>query len=758
LRLCYEEMTRRLGTSTTAAIVATRAPRPAAIVAPILAAISTLGLAALAASGCGARAASMSADEAASGLPSRDAPLELAYDQDLDEARDRYEALATGAPGREELRQSLAGEYARRIRAALDDAEHRYLAHEALMQLASLWTPAELASGAPGMDAHLEDARAVRDVFARAGGDLEAAAALYFLAAADPAARSAEANPYLAEVEEIYTFTNELAVASFGEGAERSRPIEILDAVVQWLPSRAVVDGLVERVRERQIALLGRFRDQGPNADLIRAHGAGLFRASWTIVRALARGGRLDEAPAALAGFESLGNDAQLAEKVGQALGPGAGGAHWLALAAQFQDEDPEQADPGAALRIALEGARRLPDDASLRYAAAALARDMERAVQSIALYEQGMAIAPERDAAEALAELYSIRVAALALAERPHAAQAALAALEKFHAQAQQRWPEKPLEADLATAYASMGRGMIGLGELALARSYLLQSQARRRNHDAVALLGTIALKQDRFAQALEHFEEALAMKADSVYERFERARVLRLAGDAQAGLGRREQAAQRWREAIEAWEALAERVELAPRFQGEMLVESARAHWALGDEDVAVRGFEAAVDVDADGEDTHTTVVSFLITRGDYQRALDTYHRALGNHDMSDYAKVYMSLWMLAEARRRGQQPDPLAYGFLRRREGTLWYDDLARYATGRVGLSALEGRASTRGRRAELWYYEAVLGEAGSERAVRELLERVLATEMVLFFEYDMAKYWLGEGKQRLSRTSP
>lgn len=714
------------------------------------------GILALAvAAGCGARAAK-SADRAA-GLPSADAPLELAYDQDLDEARDRYEALAPGAAGREELRGALAGEYARRLRAILDDAEHRYQAHELLMQLGSLWTPAELAAGAPGMDAYIEDARAVRDVFARAGRDLEAVAALYFLEAADPAVRGRHENPYLAEIEEIYAFTNELAVASFGEGAERSRPIEILGQVVQWLPSRAVVDGLVARVRERQIALLGRFRDQGPTADLIRAHGAGLFRASWTIVRALARSGRLDEAPPLLAGFESLGSDAQLAEKLGRALAPGAEAEQWITLAAQFQHEEPEQADPGAALRILLEGARRLPESAELRYAAAAIARDMERAVQSIALYEQGMAIAPAREAAEALAELYSIRVAALALAERPHAARATLATLEKFHAQAAQRWPGAPLEADLATAYASMGRGMIGLGELALARGYLEQSLAQRRNHDALALLGTIALKQERFEQALAYFEEMLRMKAESPYERFERARVLRLAGDAQAGLGRRELAARRWQEAIDAWQTLAESLDLPPRFQGELLVETGRARWSLGARDEAVRAFETAVDVDADGEDTHTSVVSFLITRGDYERALDTYHRALGNHAMSDYAKVYMSLWMLAEARRRGQAPDPLAHAFLRGREGTLWYDDLARYATGRAGLSALERRASTRGRRAELWYYEAVLGEQRSERAVRALLERVLSTEMLLFFEYDMARYWLTEGTEQLSRAA-
>lgn len=713
---------------------------------------ATLGLA----GGCGARAGSRAAD-GDRGLPSEDAPLELAYDQDLEEARDRYEALAPGAAAREELRRALADEYSRRIRSALGDAEHSYVAYEMLMHMASLWSASELASGAPGMDAYVADARAVRDAFARAGADLEAAGALYFLDAADPAVRNGDENPYRVELEEIFTYGDELAVARFGDGAEHARPIEILEEVIDWLPSPAVVEGLVARVRERQTALLTVFRDKGPNADLIRAHGAGVFRASYTIVRALARGGQLDQAPAALAGFESLGSDAELAKQVANALAPEADADDWLALAKVFEHEDPEQADPGASLRILLEGARRLPRSAELRYAAAGIAREMDHDAQAIALYEQGMAIAPARDAAEALAELYRVRVAGLALAERPHAARKALAALETFHAEAAKRWAKEPLSTDLAQAYAAMARGMVGLGELAVARAYLEKSQAQRRNHEALELLGTMALKQDRFEQASAYFEEALGMPAKEIYAQFERARVLRLAGDALAGLGKRSEANKRWQQSIEAWLTLAQGVELPPRFQGELLIETAKANWALGDQDTAVRAFETAVDVDANGEDTHTAVVSFLITRGDYERALDTFHRALGNHAISDYAKVYMSLWMLAEARLRGQHADPLALAFLRGRSGTLWYDELARYATGRAGLSALEDRANTRGRRAELWYYEAVLGDAGSERAVRALLERVVQTDMLLFFEYDMARFWLSEGTDRLSRAS-
>jgi hypothetical protein len=140
----------------------------------------------------------------------------------------------------------------------------------------------------------------------------------------------------------------------------------------------------------------------------------------------------------------------------------------------------------------------------------------------------------------------------------------------------------------------------------------------------------------------------------------------------------------------------------------------------------------------------------VAFLIVRNQYERALDAYHRALGSPEIGAYFKVYISLWVLAEARRQGLPPDPLARDFLASRDGTLWYDDLARYATGRMTLEALRARATTRSRRAELLYYQAVLGtDRRHPDQSRRLLQGVVATEMVLFFEYDMARHWLRQG---------
>src|SRR5690606_13943305 len=242
-----------------------------------------------------------------------------------------------------------------------------------------------------------------------------------------------------------------------------------------------------------------------------------------------------------------------------------------------------------------------------------------------------------------------------------------------------------------------------------------------------------------------------ALAEKAEEPGERYQQCRILRLLGEAHLAGGDEEQAASRFRAAMVAWHALAKEVRLPPPYLAEALVEQGKILWRLGERDTALVAFDAAVDADPDGASTHADVVAFLIVRGEYERALDAYHRALGSRAIDDYFKVYMSLWVLAEARRQGRPVDPVAREFLAGRDGPLWYDDLARFAGGRLALDALESRATTRGRRAELLYYSAVLGgdlRRDPARA-RRLLQGVVATGMVLFFEYEMAQHWLANG---------
>lgn len=664
--------------------------------------------------------------------PPRDAPYELASDSDRAAVRATFEALSPGADERAATRERLAAEYARRATAALE-ARKLEDAFASVRELLTLWRPAEIRAGAPGLAPHAGELRAAKARFARAGGDVEAVTLLAALAVVDDEHRGV----YEAEIEEIFAFSDDLAIAEHGDGAQRARPIEILETAATTFPSPLVVDRLVALYRERQQAIDSLFRRSGADVALIQAHGESVLRTSWHIVRVLARAGRIDEAPAALASVHGIGDDARLRRELEGAL-RGDDALGWVRLAAAFRGED---GDLHAALALCREAIRRHPQQAAGYLAAGDTARALDSIPLAIRFYERGLALDPDhQEASSHLAGLYEYRVADLAFHDRPQAAKAALAELERFHARAT-RALDEPLEPDLASAYAAMGRGLVSLGELDEARRYLTRSLEVRPTLEALEHLGTVALKRGKFEDALRHLERALELPHDDLAARFQRIVLMRLAGESHAGAGREARAQAYLTAALRAWNQLTSEHELSRPYLAQSLVERGKLSWALDHREVAITAFETAVDVHPSGSALSADLVAFLLMRGEYRLALDIYHRAVGNAEVDNYFKVYMSLWVLAEAEARGAEPDPVARDFLDDRDGRLWYDALARLATGRAEPDELRQAATTRGRRAELLYYLAVLGSA-DPATERRLLQGVLDSGMVLFFEYEMA----------------
>jgi tetratricopeptide (TPR) repeat protein len=285
-------------------------------------------------------------------------------------------------------------------------------------------------------------------------------------------------------------------------------------------------------------------------------------------------------------------------------------------------------------------------------------------------------------------------------------------------------------------------------VGELAAARAELTRSVGLDPTVEALETLGTVDLKLGDFHSARKHLERGAKLGGDAPVELYSRAKVLRLAGDAARGTGDTAGAARRWRDALEIWTLLGETVELPPSLAGERFAEIGKLFWDLDRRDEALANFARATEADPDGSETHVQIISFLILRDEADRARDVFYDALGSDRVSEYHKVYLCLWILAEDRRAGRPDDRLATEYLAGRDGPLWYDDVARLATGRATVEALGVRATTRARRAELRYYGAVLGPPGrSADEIRRLLEDVVSTDMILFFEYDMARRYLG-----------
>lgn len=704
--------------------------------------------------------------------PAGDAPYDLADDHDLTMLRGDLAALAPDAPGRAAMRRRLADEYAGRMERATDAGQLDAAYHD-LRGLLSLWTAAELTHpdrvGAEMRRYHRQLLLA-RARFARAGRDVEATCALAALMLVEPPARAADRR---AEVDQIFSFADDLAVADSGEGAERARPIHILEQLVQVLPTRWAVDRLVALYVARQHAVDSRFRRSGADLGMVRVHGQSVLQTAWRITGVLARAGRIAEAPTALASVVGLGDDPDLRRRLDRALAGGATAPDWVVLAGRFRpahqgggsdddsgDDDgpdlsPATGDAGAALAIAREAIRRFPSSPTACLAAAEAARLMDRSQLAIRYYRAGLSLDPNHaDAASALAALYVSRIARLARTDRPRAAAAELATFRRYYQDESHRLAA-PLQPDLADADAAMGRGLVSLGQLGRARHYLEASLGRRTTLDALESLGTIALKRDDDARAIQLFERAVAHPAADPGDRYQQCRLLRLLALAYDGAGQAGKARTHYHAALVAWQRLSQELELPPAYMAQALVEQGKILWRLGRHRTALAAFDAATDADADASSDTADVVAFLIERDQYDRALDAYHRALVSHQVSGYFKVYMSLWVTAEARRQGRPVDPIARDYLARRNGRLWCDDLARYAGGRIDEKKLESRATTRARRTELLYYSAVLGKGPARDPARaaRLLHGVIESGMVMFFEYDMAKRWL-----RLASAKP
>lgn len=676
-----------------------------------------------------------------------DAPYELDDDLDFAERADELRTLPPGPP-RAALRQELAGALIRRIGWQLD-AGRIDRVDPVVRELALLWHGDSAAVG-PELAPHADALRRTRAAFARAGLDRETALVLALLAAADPAGAPA----YREELEQIVRFADDLGTARLGALGAGTGALTILGPLSEHVPSPMFTDRLVVALVARANladATLTAAAASGkmPDSPVIRL----AFRAGRDLAISLALAHRAEDVGRTLTELVGVGRTRALESAAREMSSPAATAVEWAALARAIRlghdgkDDDPTAAR--AALAVCEDGLVRFPDNPVLLAAAAGHAQDLERLHHPIALLERARAAAPgDPELADRLTILYRERLARLAHGDRPHAARARLDELRRFHGEIAAAFPDRTWSSTWAEALATYGHGLVAVGELAAAETELTRSVGVEPTVEALETLGTVALKLGDYHVARKHLERGAKLGGDTPADLYGRAKVLRLAGDAARGTGDQRGAIRRWRDALEIWVQIGETVDLPPSLAGERFAEIGKLFWDLGLRDEALENFARAVEADRDGSDTRVQIISYLILRDELDRARDVFYDALGSDRVSEYHKVYLCLWILAEDRRAGRPDDRLAGEYLAGRDGPLWYDDVARLATGRATIDSLGARATTRARRAELRYYGAVLGPPGRPAdEIKKLLEDVVDTDMVLFFEYDMARRHLG-----------
>jgi tetratricopeptide (TPR) repeat protein len=326
-------------------------------------------------------------------------------------------------------------------------------------------------------------------------------------------------------------------------------------------------------------------------------------------------------------------------------------------------------------------------------------------------------------------------------------------------------RFPGKSLSAPLSDAYMTLAQGLFNVGEIDAAVVIWKKAAAGGAKAEATEQLAQVAFKRGRFDEAARLFEEAAALPRERPRDQhMDRARLLRLAGEAHDGAGRKERAKEVWLESLTEWKGLVKLAlddefvrdrdrKLSSFETAQVFLGYARVLYSLGHVPQAIQSFEQAIDHDREESSVYADAIAFLMTRGHFEPALDAYHRSLGRDEISEYFKVYTTIWVIDFAKLRRLKPDPLALEYLAGRDGTRWYHELARYRSGKISYAQLLERADTRGKRAEAYFYEgmAQYGQGKDEEAVR-LLQLVVATDMLGFFEFDMARYFLDHGPPR------
>jgi tetratricopeptide (TPR) repeat protein len=669
-----------------------------------------------------------------------DAPLQLGDDSDRDQAIDGIWAMPAGA-ARDIVRAQVADALFARITTALAD-DQLVVVESGTFELAALWQDDPQTVGG-ALAKHASTLRELRATFAKSGAIEPTLCVLVLLAEVESAHRA----DHVAEIDDILKFAAE--AADDDTEIQHPAPAALLQPTVLALPLPWLVDRYIGVLEQQQRAIDEQFT-KDKSFQIVGA-ATEVLQNGRRIASALARGHRAGEIAAHVAKLTGLGEDHQLlvrAEAVAQHPTADA----YDELAKLLRAEDHQAPDQAAALAIALAGDAKFPHDSNLLTLAAESAAALGHVEQAIALYEAALAAqGGQVDAATALrlGKLYSQRIARLAFGGRPSAATTAWHDLTRYTDGAKQRAPHPVWQQVDAVAETALGRGLLSQGRLDEAEHALVASLDRAPSIDAYETLTTIYWKTDRLASASRSASAGLALLGDGSGDRYRRAKLERLSADVMRAAGKTRDANALYLDALRVWTTLGEDKNLPRTIAAERKLEFAHGMWYLGNTDRAVDLILEATDVAPDAPSICTEAVAFLLEVGKPIDALDAVHRGLSAPNLGELDKVYICLWVLADARRRGDEPDRQALDYLKSRHGDLWYELLAEAATNRLDFPALRAAANTSPRQAELAFYGVVLGldPATKDPAIKKkTLERVVDAQLVMDAEYDLARQYL------------
>jgi tetratricopeptide (TPR) repeat protein len=653
-----------------------------------------------------------------------------------------FDALEPGAADRDAHRGALENYLLGRVNRALDGG-HLDDAFDDLKQALTLYDPEELQHKRTDGEL-LKTAERFERAFRPRGAHQQVLAAL----AAEEALGSQDAGQRFRQVTQ---WLRGAADGTDGDGHERV--VEDLEAVVRSWPSPFVVGELTTLYLEpssgtdRAEAVARRLRR---GADLRELLGQSARpNTAYDLARLYLRISQPKQALDLVQKVPGEG-DPQLKTLLTKHLSDKAMPGDVINLAKYFYEPKQGHDDRDVSARICRDATLRFPQAPEPRLCAGELAYTLDQLMVALRNFEEAVRLEPgRRDAWEALAKLYQKRLFQLVSDENLNVAELEkqLQKVEAFYGEAQKRFPDKPLNPSMAGALFEVGRGYYNVGRVGEAVKYLEKSIAMEASAPALEQLGQVRLKKGMGREAAALFEKAISVPKESrVEELYWRAKLRRELAEAFEAIDDAHGAEAARKAALADWDIFLG-FPIEAKFVAEAWTEKAKLLYALGERDDAIAACEKAIDAAPDQGNTYADVLAFLVPRGELEEALDAYHRALGRSEVIDYLKVYCSLWIIDLAHRAGQPEDPLALAYLQSTDGAKWYDDLARWATGREPETTMLSHADAPARKAESSFYRAMRAwRDGKKDEAKHLWQEVLGTDMMAFFEYDMASYYL------------
>lgn len=689
-------------------------------------------------------------------------PPAIASEDEYTRARSEYDALDLDAPGRSALRDRVAQWLLARVRGLLD-GENSEQAFERFQQALTLWDASEIATRSGRLSLSEERlyqaALSIEQTFRRRGAHEQVLSAL---------AVERSLRPEDAMARERWQLVRDwlLAQGAFEDDARHRLIDDLMTAVATW-PARFVVDELA--------ALYLDARDEGRGMGRRGLRGG---RMDLSQLRRLQQENiplayrlaalylRISDAPGAGEALRKLsgrdGDDEELRNLVAAYVGAQGTPRQAFELAQQMLRTQ----DLNVPARICRDATRRFPAAVEPWLCLGTIAEQQGRVLSALRAFEELWRRTPERrEVWEELAKLHEFHLFQLASGSRLEELVAELQRVETFHAKANERFPQKPLAPSLAGAYFEVGRGFYNAGRIADALRYCERSLTVEPTVQALEQMALIATKRSQGREAVMLYLRALTEAADMAPPLRQRywsaklhqglAEALELLGDSKAALEARRRSVADWELLLRAQRAEQERREsnFGPDDIAEAELERGKLLYLLGQREAALLAFERAVDTAPSRGPTYVDLLAFLVPRGEREEALDAYHRALGRTEVSEDLKVYCSLWMIDLDRRAGEPEDPLAHAFLAGQRGGQWQSWLAQWMLGQASDGDLDRHADTVAKRAEATFYRAMRHvERGELEKARGLWRQVLDTQMMAFFEYDMAFYYLRYGTHR------